>query len=168
MPRFSNDASTRRQILAGGGLGIAVATARAGAQPAKSITPAKAIHQEEEFKCAARRIYEALLDSAQFSAFSGGRAAQIHREAGAAFSLFAGRIVGRNLELVADRLIVQAWRSLSWPEGIYSIARFELLQQGSATRLIFDHTGFPVEDADSLESGWTQNYWKPLHKYLLG
>jgi activator of HSP90 ATPase len=158
--------STRRQVIAGGGLGLVAAAARAGAEKPNAILTAKAIHQEEDFKCGAQRIYEALLDAGQFRAFSGGRAAEIHREAGGAFSLFDGHIVGRNVELVSNRRIVQAWRSASWPEGIYSIARFELLEQPGGTRLVFDHTGFPPQMAESLESGWNKNYWTALHKFL--
>jgi activator of HSP90 ATPase len=157
--------STRRQMIAGGALGLAAA-ARAGAAKPGTILTTKAIHQEEDFKCGAQRIYEALLDAGQFRAFSGGRAAEIHREAGGAFSLFDGHIVGRNVELVSNRRIVQAWRSASWPEGIYSIARFELLEQPGGTRIVFDHTGFPPQMAESLESGWNENYWTPLHKFL--
>jgi len=76
------------------------------------------------------------------------------------------RIVGRNLELVPDRRIVQAWRVVPWPEGIFSIARFELTGQGSGTRVIFDHTGFPTELAEHLASGWNENYWTALQKYF--
>ncbi len=36
----------------------------------------------------------------------------------------------------------------------------------SATRVIFDHTGFPSELAEHLESGWRENYWNALRKYL--
>src|SRR6266481_2956513 len=158
-------ASTRRRMIASSTIGLgSLAMAATGAK--KTILVAKAIHQEEDFKCGAQRIYEALLDDKQFNAFSGGRAAEIHREVGGAFSIFAGHIVGRNLELVPNRRIVQAWRVVPWPEGIYSIARFELLGQGSGTRVVFDHTGFPSELAEHLESGWTENYWTPLRKYL--
>ena len=48
----------------------------------------------------------------------------------------------------------------------YLVARFELLAQGSGTRVIFDHTGFPSELAEHLESGWNENYWAALRKYL--
>jgi activator of HSP90 ATPase len=86
---------------------------------------------------------------------------------GGAFSLFGGYIVGRQLELVPDELIVQAWRTLSWARGIYSIARFELTEQNGSTKLVFDHTGFPKEEAQSLASGWQEHYWDPLTKYLV-
>jgi activator of HSP90 ATPase len=137
-----------------------------GSAKNKTIIMTKAIHQEEDFKANPARIYEALLDAKQFSAFSGGRAAEIHREVGGAFIIFAGHIVGRNLELVPNRRIVQAWRVVPWPEGIYSIARFELVEQGSGTRVVLDHTGFPPELAEHLESGWNENYWTALQKYL--
>jgi activator of HSP90 ATPase len=167
---------SRRQMIAGSVIwagNLAITGARTDTQGAsaesartKAIIMAKAIHQEEDYKANPKRIYEALLDAKQFTAFSGGRSAEIHREVGGGFSLFSGHIVGRNLELVPNRRIVQAWRVVSWPEGIYSIARFELQAQGSGTRVIFDHTGFPSDLAEHLESGWQENYWKLLRKYL--
>ena len=123
------------------------------------------IHQEIDFTASAQRIYEALLDGKQFTAFS-ARPAEIDRAVGGAFSLFGGHIVGRNLELVPNRRIVQAWRVVTWPEGDYSIARFELKAQGTATHLVFDHTGFPAGLHDHLAEGWEENYWSLLKKYF--
>ena len=90
----------------------------------------------------------------------------ISREAGGAFSAFDGYITGRNVELVPNQRIVQAWRAGSWDAGVYSIVRFELKPQGSGTRLIMDHDGFPEGARESLESGWKEHYWQPLSKYL--
>jgi activator of HSP90 ATPase len=132
----------------------------------KTIITVKAIHHELDFHSSPQRIYEALLDSKEFTTFSGGLAAEIHGEVGGSFSIFAGHIVGRNLELIPARRIVQAWRVVPWPEGVYSIARFELQNQGSGTRVIFDHTGFPTDLAEHLERGWRENYWKALRSYL--
>jgi activator of HSP90 ATPase len=131
------------------------------AQTDKSIT----IHQEIDFTASPQRIYEALLDTKQITAFS-GRAAEINREIGGAFSLFDGHITGRNVELVPNKRIVQAWRTADWPEGAYSIARFELKAQGSGTRLVFDHIGFPEGLHDHLAEGWEGHYWELLKKYL--
>lgn len=123
------------------------------------------IHQEVDFAATPQRVYEALLDAKQFTAFS-GKSAEINREVGGAFSLFGGHIVGRNLEVVPNRRIVQAWRVVTWPEGAYSIARFELNAQGSETHLVFDHVGFPEGLHDHLAEGWETNYWELLKKYL--
>jgi len=153
---------TRRKMIAGlAGAGVSMGAGAAQESAAKPTT----IHEEVEFKVAPHRVYEALLDSKQFTAFS-GVPGEIHREAGGAFSLFDGQISGRNVELIPDRRIVQAWRPASWPEGVYSIARFELEAHGSGTRLVFDHTGFPAALRDSLSSGWQAHYFGPLKKYF--
>jgi len=123
------------------------------------------LHQEVEFKASPQRIYEVLLDSRQFAAFS-GEPAQIHREAGGAFSMFGGKIVGRNVELVPGRRIVQAWRPASWDSGVYSIVKFELKEQGSQAKVILDHAGFPEGSFRSLDSGWHVRYWEPLKRFL--
>ena len=131
------------------------------AQSDKSIT----IHQEIDFAASPQQLYDALLDAKQFTEFS-GRPAEINREVGGAFSLFKGHLVGRNLELVPNERIVQAWRVVTWPEGAYSIARFELKPQGSGTRLVLDHIGFPEGLHDHLAEGWEENYWSLLKKYF--
>ena len=131
------------------------------AQSDKSIT----IHQEIDFNASPQQLYEALLDAKQFTEFS-GRPAEINREVGGAFSLFKGHIIGRNVELVPNQRIVQAWRVVTWPEGAYSIARFELKPQGPGTRLVFDHIGFPEGLHDHLAEGWEENYWTLLKKYF--
>jgi len=123
------------------------------------------IHQEVDFQAPPHRLYEALLDSTQFSAFS-GRPAEIDPAVGGVFSLFGGHIVGRNVELVANQRIVQVWRVVDWPEGAYSIVKFEFKVQGASTHLVFDHTGFPEGLRDHLAAGWESNYWALLKKYL--
>ena len=123
------------------------------------------LHQEIELKANPQRIYEILLDSKQFAAFS-GMPANIDPAAGGAFSMFNGMIAGRNVELSPSARIVQAWRPTHWNPGVYSIVKFELKPQGSGTMLILDHWGFPEGDYDSLFSGWNSHYWEPLKKYL--
>src|SRR5262249_13932959 len=150
-------------VLAGSAVALgslAVSAARAGAVESSTasrgsdpVAIAKAIHQEEDYDASPPRIYGALLDAKQFTAISDGRVAEIDRNVGGVFSLFAGHIIGRQLELVPDRRIVQAWRVVTWPDGIYSIARFELRSRGSGTRLVFDHTGFPSDLAEHLATG---------------
>ena len=148
---------TRRNLVAGlAGVGLSVG--------AKTAEP-ESIHEEVDYQVSPKRIYEALLDSKQFTALS-GVPGEIHAEAGGAFSLFDGHIVGRNVELVPNKRIVQAWRVATWPEGAYSIAKFELEAKGSGTRVVFDHVGFPAGLKDHLASGWREHYFEPLKKYF--
>ncbi len=173
---------TRRQAIAGvtaafGGLVLGSTRAWAGTEAAISHT-AESIHLEPVFKASRKRVYEALTDAKQFgkvvqlsAAMKGGMPpgagpAEISREAGGAFSLFGGYITGRQIELVPNERIVQAWRAGGWDPGQYSIARFELVEQGSGTKIVFDHTGFPVGRAEHLAEGWKGNYWEPLEKFL--
>jgi uncharacterized protein YndB with AHSA1/START domain len=155
---------------AGGAAARASAEALAGGE--EISRNAESIHQEVMFKASRKRIYEALTDAEQFtkvvrlSGVPGGPAAVISKEAGGAFSAFGGYITGRHIELAPNERIVQAWRAGGWEPGKYSIAWFELKEQGEQTKLVFDHTGFPNGDAEHLLEGWNTNYWEPLRKYL--
>jgi activator of HSP90 ATPase len=123
------------------------------------------LHQEVDFATDPQHLYEALLDSKNFTAFSGDTA-KIDRKMGGAFVMFGGRILGRNVELVPDRRIVQAWRPASWEPGVYSIVRFEIAGHGNQAKITLDHTGFPEGDFGHLNAGWQSHYWAPLKKYL--
>jgi activator of HSP90 ATPase len=150
---------SRRQIrLILGGLGAVSA-------PAPAQKPGTTIHQEVDFKTAPARIYEALLDAKQFSAFTKDTA-EIQPQPGGPFKLFGGKIEGRNIELLPNQRIVQAWRPAYWPAGVYSIVKFELVARDSGTRIVLDHAGFAEDKWQGLNEGWPIRYWDPLHKYL--
>ena len=134
---------------------------------AQTEKPGTTIHQEIDFKTTPARIYEVLLDAKQFSAFTNSTA-EVVPQPGAPFKLFGGRIEGRNIELIQNRRIVQAWRPASWLAGVYSIVRFELVARGGGTRIVLDHAGFSEDKWAGLNEGWPANYWEPLHKYLNG
>ena len=131
------------------------------AQNDKSIV----IHQEFDLNASPQKVYHALLDTKQFAEFS-GRPAEINREVGGASSLFKGHIIARNLELVRNQRIVQSWRVVTWPEGEWSIARFDLKPSGTGTHVVFNHIGFPDGLRDHLAQGWEDNYWSLLRKYF--
>ena len=172
---------TRRQAIVGvaiafGGLALDSTEAWAGAEDEISRT-AESIHQEVVFKAGRKRVYEAVIDTKQFdkviqlsgamqSMRLGDKPTDISREVGGAFTLFGGYITGRQVELVPNGRIVQAWRVGSWEPGVYSIARFEFTEQGSGTRLVFDHMGFPKGLAEHLAEGWKSHYWEPIEKFL--
>jgi activator of HSP90 ATPase len=90
--------------------------------------------------------------------------ATIGRAEGDAFSLFGGVIIGRHVELVPNRRIVQAWRAKSWPKSHYSIATFELKRARGGTRLVFTQTGVPAEHWRGINGGWKSHYWDLLKK----
>ena len=131
------------------------------------------IHQEAYFKVSPQRVYQALMDSKEFSDCTKksfdmftASSAKIDAKEGGVFSLFDGHIIGRFVELVPNERIVQAWRVVDWPAGVYSIARYEIKAQGSGTKLIFEHIGFPEGQKAHLTIGWQQHYWDALTKYF--
>jgi uncharacterized protein YndB with AHSA1/START domain len=174
-PNTTLEAATRRAILGGATLfGVfAAGGLRAQPKPAMAVKPGRAetraltsLHQEIEIAAPPAKIYQGLLSSKQFTAFS-GVPATIDPKVGGAFSLFGGQVVGRNVELVANRRIVQAWRPLGdFPDGVYTLVKFELTPKGKGTLLVLDHTGFPPGHYDHLYSGWGEHYWVPLKKFL--
>jgi activator of HSP90 ATPase len=127
---------------------------------------ASSIRQEVLIEASPKRVYDALTDAKRFSEFTGGASAQIVSEPGGTFSCFNGMITGRNIELIQDQRIVQAWRVGNWPEGLYSIVRFELTAQGPETKLTLEHSAFPEGASEHLEGGWHKMYWEPLKQYL--
>jgi activator of HSP90 ATPase len=186
-----SDLSTRRAFavrlaayLSGLGLAGTTIVPRSGAQspqpaPDDITRTNEAIHQEVVFKASPKRVYAALTDAKQFEKVvrlseavrsgmvpAGAKPAEISRNIGGAFSLFGGYIVGRHVEMVPNQRLVQAWRAGDWKPGIYSIVDFQLSAQGSGTKLVFDHTGFPQGQAQHLADGWRGNYWKPLETVL--
>jgi len=146
-------------------IGLILGSLAAGSAHAQTKKAGTTIHQEIDFKTTPARLYEVLLDAKQFSAFTKDTA-EVQPQPGAAFKLFGGRIEGRNVELIPNRRIVQAWRPASWPAGVYSIVRFELAARDSGTRIVLDHTGFSEDKWEGLNEGWPLMYWEPLHKYL--
>ena len=172
---------TRRQAIAGAAIalgGLALGSTKAWARTEEGIShTSDAIHQEPIFTASRSRVYDALIDAKQFDKvmqLSGvmqtmhlsDKPAEISHEAGGLFKLFGGYITGRQVELVPSERIVQAWRTGGWAPGVYSIAKFELVEQGPGTKIIFDHTGFPYGEAEVLASGWKAHYWEPLEKLL--
>lgn len=131
---------------------------------------AESIHQEIDFNAVRKRVYEALTDERQFRQIMDfimkGASTEISPEVGGTFRIFGGVINGRHIELVPYERIVQAWREKDWPAGVYSIVKFQLDEQGSGTKLVFDHTGFPEGAAVHLAPGWWSHYWEPMKKYL--
>lgn len=176
-------APNRRQLIvraavAFGGLAIGSISALARAGADEISHSAESIHMEPIFNASRKRVYEALTDARQFDkvvqlsdAMKGGMPpaaapTSIKAEAGSAFALFGGYVTGRQIEIVPNQRIVQAWRSGSWDAGSYSIAKFELVDQDSRTKIVFDHGGFPIGQAQHLADGWRVNYWEPLAKFL--
>jgi hypothetical protein len=154
---------TRRQVISGGAVAIgivALGSGRVWAAVEEEIS-----HTEEAIHQFAKVVQlSAAMQSGGMK--TGAEPVTMSREAGGAFSAFGGYVTGRQIELVPNERIAQVWRAGSWDPGSYSIAKFVLVEQGSETKIKFDHTGFPKGQAGHLAEGWRVNYWQPLAKLL--
>lgn len=132
--------------------------------------PTKTIRQSATFKATPHTVYEALMNAKKHAAFTGD-VAKISRKVGGKFSIFGGGLHGKNLELVADKKIVQDWACDmdGWPKGHYSAATFRLTKKTkNSTRLEFLQTGVPASCAKSIAQGWHDYYWAPMKQMLEG
>ena len=127
----------------------------------------KIIQQKVEFAAAPQEIYEMLMDAKKHGAFTGEKAS-MSRKVGGKITAYGGYITGTNLELEANRRIVQKWRCTEWAKNVFSIAVFELEPTKKGTRLTFVHVGVPDNDYQDKVTGWKESYWDKMKKALTG
>ena len=122
-------ASTRRQLIGRAAVfgSLAMSATKLRAQAAAEIShSADSIHQEPAINASRKRVYEALTSAGQFNevtkiAAAADKAISLDKaptilspDVGGTFSLFGGIIIGRQIELVPNTRIVQAWRVSYW------------------------------------------------------
>jgi activator of HSP90 ATPase len=123
------------------------------------------IHLEAKFPVAPERVYELLTNGAKFGEVT-GQPGKGGGSTGAYFSLFDGWLLGRQVELVPNELIAQAWRFKDWEPGIYSMVRFQLTPEGKGTRLVLDQNGVPAEFQEHVRTNWDGFYFAPFRKHF--
>lgn len=114
----------------------------------------------------ARDIFDAWLSSEGHSAMTGSPA-KVDGQEGGAFSAWDGYILGRILEIIPARRIVQAWRTTEFPEDA-SDSRVEILLEDMniGTKLILSHSGMPEDQVESYKKGWDDFYFRPMKEYF--
>lgn len=113
------------------------------------------------------KLYELFMNSAKHT-LATGMPAKISPKVGGKWSAFGGMIYGRNLLLIPNRRIVQAWRSSEWkksdPDSILVVS-FEKAAGGGA-QVQLDHVGVPEHDHAGVTQGWIKYYWEPWKAYF--
>ncbi len=101
-------------------------------------------------------VYKALINPATIQLWS-GEPAIMSEEPGSAFSLWNDTIVGKNMEFVPDKKIVQEWFFGEQEEP--SVVTIILHDHKSGTSAELRHTNIPDEDFDNISEGWNENYF---------
>ncbi len=133
----------------------------------QAVADTRTVAHELTLSASPEEVFEALIDSAKHSKFTGAPA-QIERKPCGVFSLYGGKLTGKTLEFEPNRLIVQAWRAENWPKGHYSQATFvmEPVDNGRQTQLSLTQTGVPAAHFEDINQGWRKYYWSKMAPYF--
>ena len=93
---------------------------------------------------------------------------KMSRKIDGAFSVFGDGLFGKNLEIIKDKKIVQAWacKLKEWPERHFSRVTFILKKAEGGTKLEFTQIGVPAACFRLISDGWKKFYWRPMKKML--
>ena len=126
----------------------------------------KAIQQSVRFAASPEELFEMYIDSKKHSAATGGRA-KMSRKEGAAFTAWNGQLRGKNLLIIPNRLVMQAWRATHWPASAPDsmlLLAFREVRGGGRVDLL--HVNVPELDREGVTKGWKKYYWQPWKKYI--
>jgi len=92
-----------------------------------------------------------------------GEPAEMSTEPGSEFSLWDGSIVGKNLEFVQDKKIVQQWYFGDQTDE--SIVTIILHPHQAGTSVELRHTNIPDQDYLDIKEGWDNSYFGSLQEF---
>jgi len=114
-----------------------------------------------------QKVYEAWLDSAAHSDFTGSPA-KIDPRMGGDFLAWDGYISGKTLALEPFHHIRQTWRTSDFPENAPdSILDILFEAVGAHTRLTLIHTEIPDGQSEQYRQGWEDYYFSPMNDYFV-
>lgn len=120
---------------------------------------------EETFAVEPSFLYSAWLDSTLHGQMTGGEA-QCSTEEGGTFSAWDGYITGQNVELMANKKIVQTWRTSEFDENDEdSVLTIEFIKVPEGTKLILTHTKIPPGQTQ-YQQGWINHYFFPMKAFI--
>jgi uncharacterized protein YndB with AHSA1/START domain len=112
------------------------------------------------------RLYRMYLDPRLHAAFTGSPV-KIAARAGARFEAFGGALSGAILQVVPNRLIVQAWRSTNFGKrDVDSTLVLFFRPHGKGARIELTHVNVAERDLASVSEGWSKYYFVPWRAYL--
>lgn len=109
-------------------------------------------------------IYIALTNPFTISLWT-SEPAVMSTEPGTEFSMLSGNIVGKNLEFITNKKIVQQWY-FGEEEGEPSIVTIKLHDHKEGTSVELNHTNIPDAAYDDIIAGWDEVYFGNLNEYF--
>jgi uncharacterized protein YndB with AHSA1/START domain len=112
------------------------------------------------------RLYRMYLNPSEHAAFTGAPV-KIAARAGARFVAFNGALSGTILQVVANRLVVQSWRSTQFArKELDSTLILTFWRHNNGARIELTHVNIADSDFAGVSEGWSKYYWVPWRAYL--
>lgn len=83
---------------------------------------------------------------------------------GTEFSLWDGSITGTNIEVIANKKLVQEW--YFGEQEMQSIATIKLFEDKKGTQVELKHTNIPDEDYENITEGWVEYYFGAIKDFF--
>ncbi len=123
----------------------------------------KSFKQQYKINASARKVWNALTNPKRINEWGGGPA-KMTDELGFRFSLWKGKVFGKNIKVEKNKLLVQEWFAGRWDQA--SIVTFELNEKDGVTTLNLLHEDVPNSEENDLKKGWKSDYLNPLKKLV--
>lgn len=107
-------------------------------------------------------LYIALTNPATLQLWTGEKA-EMSTQPGSEFSLWDESIVGKNLEFIEGKKIVQHWYFGEQEED--SIVTIILHPHKQGTSVELRHTNIPDDDFEEIAEGWDESYFGALSEF---
>ena len=108
-------------------------------------------------------VYNALTNPLAIKLWT-GEEADMSTEPGSEFSMWDESIVGKNLEFVENKKIVQQWYFDGQEEPSIVTILLHAHRQGTSVEL--KHTNIPDEEYDNFVEGWDESYFASLMEFF--
>ena len=124
----------------------------------------KAIEQKILFPGApAAELFDIFVNPKKHSAIHGGAGTKISNKEGDSFSLLNGNLNGKNLLIVPDRMIVQAWRGNVWEkDDLDSVLALVFSDTRTGGQIKMVHAFTPNQFTEL----WNEIYWQPMKEFI--
>jgi activator of HSP90 ATPase len=130
------------------------------------VKPTVTIRQKVFIRAKPEQVYDALVNAAEHTAFTGAKATCTPK-VGGKFTAWDGYITGTNLKLEKGKRIIQQWKTSEWPSGYApSTVEFSFTRRSDGTELTMIQSNVPRDQAGSYRGGWIDFYWNPLKEYF--
>ena len=107
-------------------------------------------------------VYLAMTNPITIQLWSGD-VAEMSTEPGSEFSMWDGSIIGKNIEFVPNKKIVQEWYFGEQEDK--SIVTIKLHEHKKGTSVELEHTNIPEDYYENISSGWDDVYFGSLIEF---